>query len=60
MNMVVVLEFHEGKEVVPIVLFLVNEELKVLFQFLIDSFCLSISLGVVCGSSSQLNSEESI
>ena len=59
-NMVVVLEFCEGKETVSIILSLINEEPKVLFQFLIDSFHLSVSLGVVCSSSSQLNSEESI
>ena len=59
-NVVVVLEFHKGKKIVPIILSLVNKEPKVLFQFLIDSFHLPISLGMVCGSSSQLNSKESI
>ena len=60
MDVIVVLEFRKGKEIVPIILSLVNKKLKVLFQFLIDSFHLPVSLGMVRSSGSQLNSEESI
>ena len=49
-----------GEEIIPIILSLVNKKLKVLLQFLIDSFHLPISLGMVCSSGSQLNSKESV
>ena len=60
MNVIVVLEFRKGEEIVPVILSLINKKPQVLLQFLIDSFCLSISLGMVCGSGSQLNSKESV
>ena len=44
-NLVVVLEFCKRQEPHPIILSLVGEELEILFQFLVDPFCLSISLG---------------
>ena len=47
--MIVVLKFHIGEEVIPVVLSLVNEETKELFQFLVDPLRLSVTLGVVCG-----------
>ena len=56
-NLVVVLEFHERQEPHPIVLSLVGEESEILFQFLVDPFCLSITLWVVGGGGCQLNSE---
>ena len=55
MDVVVVLEFCKGEEVVPIVLLLVDEMSEELFQFLVNSFHLSVSLGVVCCGSSQLD-----
>ena len=48
-NMIVVLKFRIGEEVVPVVLPLVNEETKELFQFLVDPLRLSVTLGVVRG-----------
>src|SRR5277367_1832367 len=39
---------------------LVNKDSKVLLQFLIDSFRLSVTLRVVSGGSCQFNSEESV
>ena len=57
MNLVVVLEFRERQEPHPIVLSLVGEELEILFQFLVDLFCLSISLRLVGGGGCQLNSK---
>ena len=47
-NMIVVLEFRKQKEIIPVILPLVNEESEELFQLLIDSLHLSISLGVIC------------
>ena len=51
-NMVVVLEFSQREEVSPVVLSLVDEDAKVLFQFLLDTFCLAVSLGVICSCGS--------
>ena len=45
--MVVVGEFCQGEECEPVILAFSNEDPQVLLQFLIDSFCLSISLRVV-------------
>jgi len=56
-NLVVVLEFHERQKPHPIILSLVGEESEILFQFLVDPFCLSISLRVVGSGGCQLNSE---
>jgi hypothetical protein len=47
--MVVVLEFGEGEEFKPVVLLLIDEDMEVLFELLVDSLCLSITLRVVCG-----------
>ena len=47
--MIVVLKFRVGEEVVPVILPLVNEETKELFQFLVDPLHLSVTLGVVRG-----------
>jgi len=57
MNLVVVLEFCERQKPHPIILSLVGEESKILFQFLVDPFCLSISLWMVGGGGCQLNSK---
>ena len=48
MDVVIVLKICEQEEIVPVILPLVNEELEELFQLLIDSLHLSISLGVIC------------
>ena len=58
MNMIVILEFHEGEQVVPVILPLICEEAKILLELLIDLFYLSISLWVVCYSSCQFYSED--
>ena len=58
--MIIVLEFHERKEVVPVILSLVNEETEKLLQFLVDSFRLSVSLRMIRGGGSQLYSEKSV
>jgi len=47
--MVVVGELRQGEECVSIVLSFSDEDLQVLFQFLVDPFHLSIGLWVVGG-----------
>ena len=59
-DVIVILKLCTGEEIVPIVLPLVNKETKELLQFLVDPLHLSISLGVVCSSGCQLNSEKSV
>jgi len=58
MNLVVVLEFCEFQEPDPVTLSLVGEESEILFQFLVDLFCLSVSLRVVGCGGCQLNSKQ--
>jgi len=48
-DMVVVGKFHQGEEHVPVILSFPNKDLQVLFQFLVDPFCLSVCLWVVGG-----------
>jgi len=45
--MVIVGELHKWEEDIPIVLLFPDEDLEVLFQFLVDPFGLSISLWMV-------------
>ena len=59
-NVVVVLEFSQREEVSPVVLSLVDEDAKVLFQLLVDPFCLAISLGVICSRGSQFDTEHPV
>ena len=50
MDVAVILEFHQGEEVHPVILSLIDEYPKVLLQFLIDLLRLSIPLWVIgCG-----------
>ena len=46
-DMVVVGKIREGQEFIPVVLSLVHEDPDVLFQFLVETFRLSVRLGVV-------------
>lgn len=47
---IVVGKFGEGEEVGPVVLLIVDVDSKVLFENLIDVFCLAIGFGVIgCG-----------
>ena len=55
MDVVVILEFRQREEVRPVILSLVDEYPKVLLQFLIDLFCLSITLWVIGGGGRNLN-----
>ena len=56
--MVVVLELCIWKEFIPVVLPLATEDLKVLFQLLIDVLCLSIQLRVICGRGLDFDSQQ--
>ena len=58
--MIVVGEFHQREEHVPIVLSFSNKDPQVLFQFLVDPFCLSVSLRVVGGRHRSFNSQQSV
>ena len=44
MDVVVVLKFCEGEKVVPIILSLINKKVEKLLQFLVNLFCLSVSV----------------
>ena len=51
-------EFHEGVQLVPCFGVVEAKDPEIDFEFLIDSFCFSISLGVVGGTPECLHSEE--
>jgi len=46
-DVIVVGELRQGEECVPVILSFSNEELQVLFQFLVDPFRLSVGLQMV-------------
>jgi len=52
-DVVIVLEFHQQKELVPIILMLIDKDSEVLLQLLVDALHLSIHLWVVSGSRQQ-------
>ena len=56
--MIVVCEFAEGEELVPVVLLLVYEEAEELFELLVNSFSLTIHLWVVCGGRHEFNTKK--
>ena len=58
--MVIVLKLGQWQQVIPIILSFINKEVKVLFQLLIDSLCLAITLQVICSCHSKLDAEESV
>ena len=58
--MVIVLEFRKRKQFVPVILPLVDEDAKVLFQFLVNLFCLSVALWVVSHSGCQFDPKKSV
>jgi len=49
MDSVIVGELSYGQPFIPVVLMLVHEEPKELFDFLIDPLCLAIGLGMIGG-----------
>jgi hypothetical protein len=54
---IVVSEFRKRKESEPIVLLVIAEYSEVLFQSLIDTFCLSITFGMIAGGEVKLHVE---
>jgi hypothetical protein len=48
MDVVVVLEFCHGQKFIPVILALIDKDPEVLFQFLVDTFHLSVCLWMVC------------
>ena len=54
-DVVIVLEFHQGEEFQPVVLPLVDKQPKVLLLLLVHSFRLSVTLRVISCGSCQLN-----
>jgi len=48
-DVIIVEELCQGEECVPVVLSFSDEDLQVLFQFLVDPFRLSVGLRVVSG-----------
>ena len=59
-DVVVVGKLCQGEECVPVVLSFSDEELQVLFQFLVDPFCLSVGLRVVSGRRRGFDSQQSV
>ena len=55
---IVVLEPCKWQQFVSVILLFIDKELEVLLQFLINLFCLAISLRVVSCSCCKLDSEE--
>ena len=60
MDVVVILEFRQGEKVRPVILSLINEYPKVLLQFLIDPFRLSIPLRMIGCGGRYLNPEHAV
>ena len=58
--MIVVLELCQQKQFVPVILPLIDKEAEILFQFLVDPRCLSVTLQMVGCNGSQLYAEEAV
>jgi len=59
-DVIIVGELCQGEECVPVVLSFSNEDLQVLFQFLVGPFLLSIGLWVISGRRHGLDSQQSV
>src|SRR5262249_14833168 len=59
-DMVVILKFPEGQQLVPVVLTFRGKNPHILFQFLVNLLGLSIGLWMICGRRCHTNSQESI
>jgi len=59
-DVIIVGELRQGEECVPVVLSFSDEDLQVLFQFLVDPFHLSVSLWVVSGRHHGFDSQQSV
>ena len=52
--------FPNREEIIPIILPLIDKKVEELFKLLINPFCLSVSLRMVCGGGCQFNPKESV
>ena len=59
-DVVVVREFAQGEEFIPVILSLVHEEAEELFELLVDPFGLAVRLWVVCSGRRELNTEKAV
>ena len=59
-DVVVVLELRQGKEIVPVVLSLVYKDSEVLVKLLVNPLCLSVGLRMPGCGSCDLDSEEAV
>jgi hypothetical protein len=57
MDVVVVREFAQREEVVPVILSLVHEEAEELFELLVNTFGLAVRLRVICGGRREFDTE---
>ena len=60
MYVVVVLELHQWKKLIPVILPLIDEEVEILLQLLVDPFHLSVTLWMVGHSCSQLYAKKAV
>ena len=58
--MVVVLELGKRQQFLPVILSLIDKQLKILLEFLVDMFGLPITLRVVGSGCQELDSKESV
>ena len=58
--MIIILILCKWKESNPVVLPLINEESRILFQFLVNPLCLSITLRMIICSHCEFNAQKSI
>jgi len=59
-DVIIVEELRQGEECVPVVLSFSDKDPQVLFQFLVDPFCLSIGLQVISVRRRGLDSQQSV
>jgi hypothetical protein len=60
MDMIVVLELGHRQEIVPVILSLIDEDVKILLQLLVDSFGLPIHLWVICSQSCNSDRQQAV
>ena len=58
--MVVILEFRQREEVHPVILMLIDEQPKVLLQFLVDLLRLSVTLWVIGSGGCNLDPKHAV
>jgi hypothetical protein len=60
MDMIIICEFAEGEEFIPIILAFIRKNTYVLLHFLVDTFSLSISLWVISGGWGKFDPKETV